>query len=303
MAGARLYNSRGEAFMEGYDPERKDSTTRDIAAYAVFDQIRKGLDVAGGVVVDISALSDEKWDQTNPRLSALMKRRGINPRSFPLLVAPEAHYIMGGIAIDEVGHTNLTGLLAAGEVTGGVHGANRLDGNAIPETQVIACRAGRMAVSEALIKKKGRPNDFPLRRLMKRLEGLCQADEKAGRSDIHPLWVDLRQVADLSLGIIRNGKHMANAACKLRDLRDKVVTKRLLPTVQCLESSLELENLCLLAEGSLQAAMVRKESLGSHCREDYPERDPFWRRTIFLRWVNQTFVTETEPLPHLNENL
>src|SRR6185437_11459592 len=124
--GARLYNSQGERFMTRYDPVRRESTTRDISARGIAEQINRGLSVEGGVVLDISDVPDDRFRYENPKVVNLLERKNVDYRSIQLIVAPEAHYFMGGVDIDEHGRSSVSGLFAAGENAGGVHGGNRL---------------------------------------------------------------------------------------------------------------------------------------------------------------------------------
>ena len=140
--GGKLYNSRGERFMEAYDPVRMKSTTRDLSSRGIADQISKGLSIDGGVLLDVSDVPDDRFRFENPRVIELLARKNLDYRAIQLVVAPEAHYFMGGVDIDEHGQASLPGLFAAGENAGGVHGGNRLNSNSVPDTQVFGHRAG-----------------------------------------------------------------------------------------------------------------------------------------------------------------
>jgi fumarate reductase (CoM/CoB) subunit A len=304
--GARLYNAEGERFMESVDPQRKESTTRDVAARGIFDQIRRGLDVDGGVRLDISHLSDEEWRTTNPRVAALMERRGMNPRALPLVVAPEAHFVMGGLAVDQEGRASLGGLFAAGEAAGGPHGANRLNSNAIPDTQVFGQRAGRAAAAHAAVirasgRRDRRGDPSPVDRLLGRLASLSDdaAGERANGASRHD---EIQRVAALALGIIRNRDTLSEASDRLRDLRERSAAARPRNHRE-LETLIEQENLCIVAEASVHAASAREESRGAHYREDYPQTDSAWRRTILLRWSGDAIDMQVEPLPPEPEGL
>ena len=99
--GARLYNSKGERFMERYDPERKESTTRDLSARGIFDQIKAGFGIEGGVSLDVSQVPDDQFRYENSKVVDLLDPKKIDYRSIELVVAPEAHFFMGGVLIDE----------------------------------------------------------------------------------------------------------------------------------------------------------------------------------------------------------
>src|SRR4029450_5486104 len=101
------------------------------------DQIRGGQAVDGGVVLDVSDVPDEVFRHENSKVVERLDPHGIDYRAIPLIIAPEAHFVMGGVLIDEEGGSSLAGLHACGETAGGVHGGNRLNSNAVPETQVF----------------------------------------------------------------------------------------------------------------------------------------------------------------------
>ena len=104
---------------------------------------RKG--VRGGVRLDVSALSLDDWVISNPKPPRYFQDRNLDFHEEEMILAPEAHFFMGGVVVDEWGESQVPGLFAVGEAAGGVHGANRLDSNAIPETQVFGARAGQAA--------------------------------------------------------------------------------------------------------------------------------------------------------------
>src|SRR5690606_26146002 len=116
--GARMFNASGERFMETFNPGGAEITTRDVAARGIFDQMRKGLGVGGGVRLDLSPLDEETFRSSNPKVAKLLDNKGIDYRTYPFVVTPEAHFFMGGIDIDREGATSLAGLYAAGEVAG-----------------------------------------------------------------------------------------------------------------------------------------------------------------------------------------
>jgi succinate dehydrogenase/fumarate reductase flavoprotein subunit len=154
---------------EAYDPVRKEAATRDVSARGIFDQIRFGKAVDGGVVLDVSAVPDEVFRHENSKVVERLDPHGIDYRTIPLIIAPEAHFVMGGVLIDEWGGSSRPGLYACGETAGGVHGGNRLNSNAVPETQVFGHRAGQAAARHAGTAAPGAVDDGSLRRWTRRL--------------------------------------------------------------------------------------------------------------------------------------
>ena len=143
--GGRLLNNRGERFMINYDPERMELSTRDRVAMANFKEIAEGRGTNnGGVYLDISQKSKEFIMEKIPSIyRQFLESQMLDISKSPMEVAPTAHYSMGGIQVNpEDLSTSVEGLFAAGEVTGGLHGANRLGGNSLAEILIFGKRAG-----------------------------------------------------------------------------------------------------------------------------------------------------------------
>ena len=146
--GGRLINGNGERFMENYDPERMELSTRDKVAMANYTEIIEGRGTPNnGVYLDISHKSKDLIIEKLPRMyRQFLDTLMIDISKKPMEVSPTAHYSMGGVIVDSDTHkTNIEGLYAAGEVAGGLHGANRLGGNSLAEILIFGRRAGRSA--------------------------------------------------------------------------------------------------------------------------------------------------------------
>ena len=277
VLGAKLINSRGERFMERYDCVRKDAAPRDISARAIFDQIRHGVAIAGGVRLDVSAVPDEQFRYENSRVVELLDARGIDYRKIELVVAPEAHFFMGGVVIDQDGRCDIAGLYAAGETAGGVHGGNRLNSNAVPETQVIGHRAGLSAASHVRARNHFDPEPVEIwRRHLDRV----QEDSAACSHEFDSLLEELQAAMTVGLGIVRSGDGLRAArafADKLRARAEALPTR----SQGDLIARAEICDLCTVAIACAESALMRKESRAAHYREDFPKLDPGWQRTIF----------------------
>ena len=280
VSGARLYNSRGERFMEAYDPVKKETATRDVSARGIFDQIRSGLSMDGGVLLDISRVSDEQFRLENTKVIERLEPRGINYREIPLVIAPEAHFFMGGVLTDDAGQSPMPGLYAAGENAGGAHGGNRLNSNAVPETQVMGHRAG-VAAAGARGRALGRVDGRAAARWTRRLAAVS-----TGATDASPamdaLLQRLRDRMWLGIGIVRTPEGLRGAREDLDEIRAETAA---LPqsTVGDLVAAVELEDLCAVGDAVAASASARTESRSAHYREDVPAEDPAWLRTVVYR--------------------
>jgi fumarate reductase (CoM/CoB) subunit A len=290
MMGARLYNSRGERFMEKYDPIKKESAARDVSARGIADQIRQGLAVDGGVVLDVSDVPEDQFRYENSKVVDLLDPKKIDYRQIPLVVAPEAHFFMGGVAIDDCGRASLRGLYAAGESAGGVHGGNRLNSNSIPETQVFGYRAGLTAAREAAVAPPGRGD----RHAVDKAEGMLQqvGSDDAVNPAYHELAEALRGVTNVELGIVRTEAGLKRVLAGAGDIGARGGA---LPvyTIRDILARADVLDLCATATACAASALHRQESRSAHYRSDFPDTNPAWARTIFYE-SSGVFTREIE---------
>jgi fumarate reductase (CoM/CoB) subunit A len=279
VSGGKLFNSRGARFMEAYDPVRKEATTRDVAARGIFDQIRFGLSVDGGVLLDVSDISDEQFRLENGKVIERLEPRGINYRDIPLIIAPEAHFVMGGVVTDEWGAAPLAGLYACGENAGGTHGGNRLNSNAVPETQVFGHRAGRAAAEAALRTSRNARVDG--RQVGPWADRLSRV--RSGTVDASPemdeILAYLQETIGLGLGIVRTADQLKMAAATADKIRERIASVSQESTGDVV-AALELEHLCDVGRACAASALLRTESRAAHYREDCPNTDPQWLQTV-----------------------
>lgn len=266
--GGKLYNAANERFMMQYEPERLEAATRDVSARAIFDQVRRGLGINGGVRLDLSDIPPEVIEETNPKVVKGLQRREIDYRSYPFIVAPEAHYFMGGARIDAYGRCSVERLYAAGEAAGGIQGGNRLSNNALPEALVFGRRAGIDAARAARDGEQVTPDEDHLAECVQRVD---KARTMAG-GGIPVDRAAVQEVALHSLGIIREEKALRAGLDRVQALKESVEASATADPGElaewfALHSLLEVAELCLVP------ALERKESRAAHFREDYPHRD------------------------------
>jgi succinate dehydrogenase/fumarate reductase flavoprotein subunit len=188
---------------------------------------------------------------------------------------------MGGICIDAQGTTSVPGLFAAGEVTGGLHGANRMGGNALTETVVFGARAGRAAAEQALDIVNGRRTDLPADFFGPSVD--ATAYTVAG-PDTNHLMLRLRQTLWDNGGILRNSQGLNDALQTVDAIKAESGDLPINTEPHAVQRVLELRFASQAAELILLGALRRKESRGAHFREDYPDQDDEnWRGHLQVR--------------------
>jgi len=271
-AGGYLLDGNGERFMQRYD-ERGERATRDIVSRAIYSEMRAGrVTPNGGVYIQMSHLGPDKVRKQFKGMVERCADCGFDLAAGRVEVVPTAHYMMGGVLFHPDCSTALPGLFAAGEDTGGVHGANRLGGNGVANSTVFGGVAGdRMAAwlaegaelqapdAEAVqagVDRYTRPLDLPA------------GDLGAIREDLFELmWEDV--------GIVRNAGQLGRARERLaqldRSLQDIGIGSRDRAFNLTWHDWMNLSNLIQVSRAITEAALARQDSRGAHFREDFPE--------------------------------
>tara|TARA_Y100001968_G_scaffold330638_1_gene383048 strand:- start:3103 stop:4860 length:1758 start_codon:yes stop_codon:yes gene_type:complete len=270
--GGKLFNNKGERFMINYDKERMELSTRDKVAMANYTEIIEGRGTKnGGVYLDISHLDKEFIIKKIPSIyRQFLETQMLDISKKPMEVAPTAHYSMGGLFLTPGDHsTSIEGLFAAGEVAGGLHGANRLGGNSLAEILVFGKRAGIAAVvySEKLNQQ------IRSQEVIKEAHDNINKFIKNGKELARSLQNELRNIMWEYCGVVRNEKLLFSGLEKVRDLRLRLqdVDVRI-DEYNCddLSLALDLQASLISAEATIISALKRKESRGAHQRSDYP---------------------------------
>ena len=273
-AGAKLLNAEGDDILARHGLTDPVSLTRDLVSRVVMREVLEGRGIDGGVILDLSAIPEMVLHDLAPLLP-----RGSNSGKMRIKVAPTAHTHLGGVIINERTETSLRGLYAAGEVCGGVHGANRLSGNALSELFVFGAIAGAAAAKRAAdLPAPGLPDEIAAAecRRLESLVGPSGPDARALRSE-------LQRIMWQQAGVIRSGEPLSAALQEIERLRGCLPALRA-EAGQALQYLLKTHNLFLCAEMLCRAALIRTESRGAHCRSDYPERnDRDWLQSIVIQ--------------------
>ena len=273
--GGRLFNSVGERFMERYDPQRLELSTRDRVALANYTEILEGrAGPNGGVFLDISHIGKEAILDKLPRMyRQFIEYQMLDISREPMEVAPTAHYSMGGIVVDPETHaTDVEGLYAAGEVTAGLHGANRLGGNSLAETIVFGRRAGEDAA------RLSQSRDVQLRPRSAIEAAAEELDSfiKPGGEFARPLQRALRNAMWEHCGVVRNQEGLERGLSKLDEVQAVLGDIDVRPSSEGyvdLTYALDLRAALTTGRASLLGALERRETRGCHNRSDHPEID------------------------------
>jgi fumarate reductase flavoprotein subunit len=270
-AGGYLLDGHRERFMAKYDP-RGERATRDIVSRAMFSEMRAGRSTPnGGLYISMSHLGP---DNVRAQFKGMVDRCrdcGFDLAGGLVEVVPTAHYMMGGVEFAADGRTSVEGLFAAGEDTGGVHGANRLGGNGVANSTVFGAIAGdAMAAwtrdAEFREPVAGAIDEARARAL--RPVGKPGGEIEAIREALHQaMWDDV--------GILRDAAGLARGRARLLELRESLdrtgVSGSDLRYNLTWHDWLNLESLITVSLAICRAAEARTDSRGAHFREDFPE--------------------------------
>ncbi|MFE2754721.1 fumarate reductase/succinate dehydrogenase flavoprotein subunit [Actinosynnema sp. NPDC059335] len=322
--GGVLRNSDGKRFMFDYIPEVfKDKYAdneaeadrwytdpgnnrrppellpRDEVARAINSEVKAGRGSEhGGVFLDVSTrLPAEEIMRRLPSMHHQFKELAdVDITAQPMEVGPTCHYVMGGVQVDpDTGASSVPGLFAAGEVSGGMHGSNRLGGNSLSDLLVFGRRAGAGA-SDYVSGLDSRPVCTD--------EAVAEAERTAlapfsgdGGENPYTLHMELQQSMNDLVGIIRRADEMAQAIERLEELKRRAATvvveghRQFNPGWHL---ALDLRNMLLVSECVARAASLRTESRGGHTRDDYPGMDADWRRKLLVCTLSGSSVEVVE---------
>lgn len=333
--GGVLKNSDGKRFMFNYIPavfkdkyaeteeeadgwyENPDSNRRppellprDEVARAINSEVKAGRGSPhGGVFLDVSTrLKPEVIKKRLPSMWHQFKELAdVDITKQPMEVGPTCHYVMGGIQVDpDTGAaTGVTGLFAAGEVAGGMHGSNRLGGNSLSDLLVFGRRAGVGA--SAYVKSLSVKPKVTEQVIEKALNSALAPFNGNSGENPYTVHQELQQVMNDLVGIIRDGNEMREAITKLEGLKKRAKNVTVQGERQFNPGwhlSLDLENMLLVSESIAKSALVREESRGGHTRNDFPTMDKNWRpKHVINSWNGSNVETKIESIPPMPKEL
>ena len=285
--GGLLRNSEGARYMENYDKEKMELSTRDVVARANYTEVQEGRGSEhGGVYLDITHLGYEGIMKKLPTMYEQFKNLAdIDISREPMEVFPTVHYTMGGIKVDpETCATNVPGLYAAGEVAGGLHGANRLGGNSLSDLLVFGRRAGEGAA--AFVGESVHSADIEGDAVRTEIGRVLEPLEKGGEGESPYLMQQELQVAMMEhANLMRDGDSLKEGLGKILALKDR------LPNVRVGGSRLfnpgwhtaqDIRYLIQISEIILRTALERKERRGAQWRLDFDGPDEELGRINFI---------------------
>lgn len=284
--GAVLRNAQGRRFMEKYDPAG-DMATRDVMSRAMFTEIAEGRGISGNVFLDCRHIPRDSLSLKFGEFLRMLSKVHMDPSKDLVPISPTAHFFMGGIAINRLCETTVPGLFTCGESAGGLHGANRLAGNALSETFVFGMIAGSQAARLAAERHVPAPPGFD------------PEPFRPGTIPIRELTCALRRAAWKGLSIVRDQRSIDEALLEIDRLSGELENAAI-ESIYDLVSFYELKSLMTTARLIAMGAGRRKESRGAHYRLDHPHSDDAsYRGNFFIRNADGRLDVAFRPAPAL----
>ncbi|MCX6457647.1 MAG: fumarate reductase/succinate dehydrogenase flavoprotein subunit, partial [Actinobacteria bacterium] len=301
-----------DGWYENPDSNRRppELLPRDEVARAINSEVKAGRGSPhGGVFLDVSTrLKPEVIKKRLPSMWHQFKELAdVDITKQAMEVGPTCHYVMGGIQVDpDTGAaTGVTGLFAAGEVAGGMHGSNRLGGNSLSDLLVFGRRAGVGA--SAYVKSLSAKPKVSEQVIEKALNSALAPFNGNSGENPYTVHQELQQVMNDLVGIIRDGSEMREAITKLEGLKKRAKNVTVQGERQFNPGwhlSLDLENMLLVSESIAKSALVREESRGGHTRNDFPTMDKNWRpKHVINSWNGSSVETKIESIPPMPKEL
>ncbi|TMB99588.1 MAG: fumarate reductase/succinate dehydrogenase flavoprotein subunit, partial [Chloroflexi bacterium] len=333
--GGTLRNAAGERFMFNYVPDffraetadtedeadrwyedkknnrrTPDLLPRDEVARAINSEVKAGRGSPhGGVFLDIA--TRRSADYIKRRLPSMYhqfrKLADVDITKTPMEVGPTCHYVMGGVRVDaDTAASTVPGLFAAGEVAGGMHGANRLGGNSLSDLLVFGRRAGMGAAEYAQGLTSAPAVDYT--EVEASVGEMLAYFERDGKENPYALQKELQETMQDLVGIIRTESELREALVKIGELKERAQQAGVDGNRQYNPGwhlAMDLQSLLAVSEGVTLAALERKESRGAHTRDDFPKTEAGWGslNVVVRRRADGAMEIAQEPLPHMPSEL
>jgi succinate dehydrogenase/fumarate reductase flavoprotein subunit len=257
--GGVYLNASGERFMEKYDPKALERAPRYLVASAVYREIIEG---RGPVICDAASLGERALG-----VSDYSKKSG------PIEITIQFQRLMGGVHVNDKAETRIKGFFAAGESAGGIHGGDRMQGNAFLETQVFGAAAGKNAA--ALVNNS--KNKLILRAQV--IDEEKRIGNIRGNEDPAAFAREVQKIMWENVGVVREKAHLQQALSKFEEIKERHLPRL---SDKDIFGALEAANLLLTSEMVTRAALAREETRCTHNRLDFPATSKDWLKHVCI---------------------
>ena len=333
--GGVLRNSEGKRFMFDYvpdvfraqyaeteeeadrwytDPDHNrrppELLPRDEVARSINAEVKAGRGTPhGGIFLDIASRRSPEYILS--RLPSMhhqfLELADVDITKEPMEIGPTCHYVMGGVEVDpDTAASSVPGLFAVGEVSGGMHGSNRLGGNSLSDLLVFGKRAGDGAADylESLGATKPVVAQADLDAAV--TEALEPFSREVGESP-YEVHAELQQTMNNLVGIIRREQELKDALAALEKFKERAKALAV-PGERAYNPgwhyAQDVRNMLLVGECVAMAALEREESRGGHTREDHPAMEPEWRKVNLILTLDGDKIDMVhQPLPVIRPDL
>ncbi|MGA2957643.1 MAG: FAD-binding protein [Thermodesulfobacteriota bacterium] len=298
VPGSRMYNRLGQDFVDAQYPDWRKSLARDFLSQLIYREVMEGRGTPrGGVYIDVKAAAPRELELALAVGGYYKKiqKMGIDLKETAWEVGAASHFLMGGIQIGTQGETKLAGLFAAGEAAAGVHGANRLGGNALSEILVTGARAGQAAARFASRQTGSLPSFSAKTEWEEWIEKLLEKPRTATGPLV--LKKSLQDCMWKNAGVIRTGENLKKGLETLNGLETALSDEVALshgrtPYHMELQDAIETRLMLGVARCIMTAAERREESRGAQYRDDFPKLKEEGRANFILTRVKNEIVCE-----------
>jgi succinate dehydrogenase / fumarate reductase, flavoprotein subunit len=283
---------------------------RDEVARSINSEIKAGRGTEhGGVFLDVASRlpADVILKKLPSMHHQFLELAGVDITKEPMEIGPTCHYVMGGVEVDpDTAAASVPGLFAAGEVSGGMHGSNRLGGNSLSDLLVFGKRAGDGAADYISSLSGGRPAVVQADLDAAVAEALAPFERSEGENP-YTVHHELQQTMQELVGLIRRESEVRDALAALEKFKERAATVAV-PGQRAYNPgwhyAQDLRNMLLVAECVARAALERQESRGGHTREDYPVMSSQWRKVNLILTLNGDEIEMVhQPIPAIRQDL